>query len=955
MPENEIMMQRFLARKILPLLPVLAACFITIAGTAQGDAGQNGESTVWPQSRSDLKADPAVLFGTLPNGMRYAILKNATPAGQAALRLRIGSGSLEESDAQQGLAHFLEHMAFKGSTHVPEGEMVKILQRKGLAFGPDTNASTGWTQTVYMLDLPEADPGSIDTGLMLLREIASELILSAKAMEPERGVVQSEERLRDTPQHRTNVARLAMLLDGQLAARRFPIGKVDVVRNAPQGLIADYYRANYRPDRAALLMAGDFEPSGIEERIKALFSDWYAAGAAASEPDLGKVRPRGLTAKLVELPGSETRIEIAWVRPYDDAPDTLAKRRAEMIDGLGLAVLRRRLSRLAQGENPPFLSAGASFGNVLRSAKVASVTTVSTPGGWQRALAAIEQEQRRIVQYGVRQDELGREVTEYRTRLEQAAAGATTRRTKDLASVLVESVDQNKVFTSPADSLARFERVVKDLSAADVSAVLGRIFEGAGPLVQMSTSVPVEGGDRALAAEYAKARQAAVSAPAAEAAINWPYESFGPAGTIAQRADIPDLGAVSAHFANGVRLTVKPTQFHAGDVLVTVRIGNGRLDLSKDAPVWLTQAFVAGGLKAINEQDMARALASRLYSAQFSVTDDAFVFEGRTRSQDFAVQLQVLAAYITDAAYRQSAIERARAQELALLAQMEATPAGVDARDRERLLHAGDARWGQPGREELEAAKAESLKVMLQGPLSAGAVEVTVVGDISADAAINAVAATLGALPPRPAPGPRAGALAIAFPAPAAVPVERTHKGRTDASMAFMAWPVGGIFADVPRSRTLVLAADVLKDRLISQVRMAEGMTYSPQAGVQLSYTFPDYGYAWCKVETPPDKIAHFYTSVAQITSGMAANGVTADELARAKTPLIERVRKAELSNEYWLQTLSGTQADPRKLDLVRTRISGYEAVTAGDIERVVEAYITGGRAWKLVVMPASK
>jgi zinc protease len=948
-------MRRFLVQKIVRLQRVLAAAFLVAAGTWCADAGQEGENMVWPQGRSDLKADPAILFGTLPNGMRYAILKNATPAGQAALRLRIGSGSLQETDAQQGLAHFLEHMAFKGSTHVAEGEMVKILQRKGVAFGPDANASTGWTQTVYMLDLPAADPDSIGTGLMLLREIAGELTLSAKAMEPERGVVLSEERLRDTPQHRANVARLAMLLDGQLAARRFPIGKMDVVQTAPGSLVADYYRANYRPDRAALLMVGDFDPPAAEERIKALFSDWQPAGPAIPEPDLGAVKPRGLTAKLVELPGSETRIEIAWVRAYEDAADTQAKRRTDLIDGLGLAVLRRRLSKLAQGENPPFLNATATFNNLLRSAKAASLIAVSTPGGWQRALAAIEQEQRRIVQYGVSQDELTREVTEHRIRLEQGAAAAATRRTKDLASLLTESVDQNRVLTSPADSLARFEQIVKDLTAAEVNAALSRIFAGAGPLVQMFAAAPAEGGDTALAAEYMKAHTTEVSAPPADAAAKWPYESFGPPGAVAQQGDIAGLGAVSVRFANGVRLTVKPTQFHADEVLVNVRAGNGRLDLAKDAPVWLTRAFLAGGLKAINEQDMARALASNVYGSQFSVTDDAFVFDGRTRPQDLGVQLQVLAAYLIDPAYRLEAIERVRAQELERLAQMEATPAGADARDRERLLHSGDARWGQPGRKELEAAKAESLKAMLQGPLAAGAIEITLVGDIPADAAIQAVAATFGALQPRPAPRTPDEASMIGFPAPVTAPLERTHKGRADASVAFVAWPIGGFFADVPRSLNLVLAADVLRNRLIDRVRTAEGATYSPQGGVLLSYAFPNYGYAWCRVETPPDKIARFFGNVKQITADMGTNGVTADELARAKTPVIERLKKAELSNEYWLHALSGAQADPRKLDLARTRLSGYEKVTAEDIKRVMAAYFLEARTWKLVVLPGPK
>ena len=187
----------------------------------------------WAVAANDVPADPAVRFGQLPNGMRYAILKNATPAAQAAMRLRIGSGSLQESEEQQGLAHFLEHMAFKGSTHVPAGEMIHILERKGLAFGPDTNASTDYGQTIYQLDLPQVDDDTLDTGLMLLRETGSELTLDAKSFETERGVILSEERLRDTPDYRATRSFIDLMVDGQRITRRLPIGKVDVIRNAP--------------------------------------------------------------------------------------------------------------------------------------------------------------------------------------------------------------------------------------------------------------------------------------------------------------------------------------------------------------------------------------------------------------------------------------------------------------------------------------------------------------------------------------------------------------------------------------------------------------------------------------------------------------------------------------------------------------------------------------------------
>ncbi|WP_309646323.1 insulinase family protein, partial [Phenylobacterium sp.] len=162
----------------------------------------------WAQARSDLAPDPDIRFGALPNGMRYAIRKQSIPPGQAALRLRFDAGSLMETDKQQGIAHFLEHMAFNGSKTVPEGDMIKILERLGLAFGADTNASTDFDETVYKLDLPRTDDETVDTSLMLLREAAGNLTLDPAAIDRERGVVLSEERARDTPPYRVYKSRL---------------------------------------------------------------------------------------------------------------------------------------------------------------------------------------------------------------------------------------------------------------------------------------------------------------------------------------------------------------------------------------------------------------------------------------------------------------------------------------------------------------------------------------------------------------------------------------------------------------------------------------------------------------------------------------------------------------------------------------------------------------------------
>ena len=157
-------------------------------------------------------------------------------------------------------------------------------------------------------------------------------------------------------------------------------------------------------------------------------------------------------------------------------------------------------------------------------------------------------------------------------------------------------------------------------------------------------------------------------------------------------------------------------------------------------------------------------------------------------------------------------------------------------------------------------------------------------------------------------------------------------------------------FADMARSRATMLAGEVLENRLLDEVRIAQGVTYSPETQVELSQTFPGYGYAYSLVEMPPARIPAFYASVASITAAIRAKGITADELARAKNPRIAGLRKAQLTNEYWIADLSGSLAQPRRLDLIRTTFPDYEKVTTTDIQSAAKAWLTDDRTWKLVV-----
>lgn len=941
------------------------AAAIAFALLATGAHGAGTESpgkgalapNQWAQAASDLKPDPNVRFGRLPNGMTYALLRNATPSGQASLRLRIAAGSLMETDAQQGLAHFLEHMAFKGSTHVPPGEMIKILERHGLAFGADTNASTSWDETTYKLDLPKTDQETVDTTLMLLREIAGELTLSQDAMDKERGVVLSEERLDDTPAYRSFKSRLQFLLPGQRAADRLPIGQVDVIRNAQRDALVDFYDKYYRPERATLVAVGDFDLDAMEAKIKSRFSNWTNPHPTGSDIDLGAPGARPSQAKIVVEPGSPMSIQIGWTAPSDPAPETRAKDRADALNDLALAVLNRRLGRISRQASPPFIGAQASVSDTLHSARIASVQVIAQPAAWRQGLDAVEHEQRRLVQFGVLPGELAREIEDIRTSLRQRAAASATRMTPQLANEIVGALGEKSVVQNPAQDLALFEQEIKTITAADVSAAARRLFAGSGPLLFMSSPEPIEGGPQALETAYRADQAEPVLAPTVLADKTWPYTHFGEPGKVVERRDLPEFGAVMVRFANGVRLTVKPTPFRRDEVDVQVRFGDGRLDLpkSRPTPIWASNAFVEGGLKQLTAEDIDQALNKKVVGANFQVDDDAFALSGAAQSADLDAQLQLLTAYVVEPAFRPEAFERMRAYGQTLNSQFEATPNGVLKRDLALLLHGGDLRWAAPTGELIASSHAADLQTLLTAHMSRGPIEVVMVGDVNVDRAIALTASTFGALHRADvADAPVPDGRAIAFPAPTPQPIIERHKGRADQAVAAVAWRTNDFYADMREARVLTVLSEIMKRRLIDDLRIEKGDTYSPSAGLNASTTYPGYGYLLTNVEIPPAKVDVFFNETQKIAQDLRAQPVSADELKRAVLPLVDQLKQVRQTNGYWLGALSGAQTDPRRLESVRTQIEHYAGVTPEDLMAAARKYLTADRAWKFEVLPES-
>lgn len=913
----------------------------------------------WAQNRSDIAADPNVRFGVMPNGMQYAIMRNATPPGQASLMLAIDAGSLMEDERQLGLAHFMEHMAFNGSKTMPGDEMIQILQRHGLAFGADLNASTSFDQTVYILTVPNTTEPVVKDGLRVLREQVSAAVLRPEDIDDERGVVEGEQRLRNTPQIRSLEARFNFMADGQRLSKRMPIGDLDIIRNAERERFVSFYHSYYRPERATFVAVGDFDVDQMESTIRASFSDWVGKGSPGPEPDLGVVSQRGTEAAIFVDPGARSSIEMSWNSEPDLALQTSEKLSEDLVRDVGLSVFNWRLFKISREDNPPFNAAGGGVSDQYRSLRSASIFADFNPGEWKPALEAIEQEQRRFVQYGVTPEELTWAITKQRTDLEAQVAKASTRQTIPIAGQLIRSANAGDVFQSPQQRLDQFNRATAGLTADTLNARLKSVFTGEGPLIYVTSPTAIPGGESAITSALEASRKKPVDAPERITLLDWPYDDFGEPGSVTDRAEIEDLGVTNIAFDNGVTLTVKPTKLVDDQILIDVATGNGHLGLPTDrvTPQYFArELFMEGGLGKLTQEQLEEFLAGHVAKSGFRPNLDTVNFMALTRPADLTLEMQILAAYLTDPGLRPSALKKAQASYAQRLEQIEASPGGALRLHLQSLLASGDKRQATPDVATVESWTNEEFKASVLKSLARGPVNVTVVGDVSVDDAIAAVAGTFGALPERlPVEPVDPASTQMRFPAGTDTPVQLTHSGQPEQALGLVAWPTTDSVSDNTESRQLYVLSQVMQLRVTSEIRERLSIAYSPGMATNSSDTFPGYGYMLVQAETTPEKLATFFSAVDDIAASLRDAPPTDDELQRAVKPAIEHARRAMETNEYWVDQLREFNARPNEADQVRTYISDFEAATPADIQRLAQKYLVPGKAWRAEVKAGNK
>lgn len=942
---------------------VFLAGFLT-AGTllAQHAVAPAGEPRPWRHAASDLEPDARIHWRVLEHGMRLAWAENPEPRERVYLRLHVDVGSLAEEDGERGLAHFLEHMAFNGLRDFAAGTLIEWFQNHGMSFGADTNAHTGFSETVYKLDLPSRDAESLREGLLVLRNFADGMLLEEEEVQAEKGVIDGEERERDSPGMRAGIEELRRLYAGARLAERLPIGEREDRDAFDAAKVRAFYERWYRPEQMTLVVVGDLAGLDPEPLVREVF-----AGLRAPEEPVLLEPPAGVASEAehffavheADLP--QARVTLSMLRPWQRRADTAAERLRLTLEGMALSMLNLRFQEKVKQAETPYLAASAGALDGLEVWEGGQLTVIAAPEQWEDAFRAAHLDLRAALNWGFQAAEIEEVRADWLRALDEAVEREPTAPSARLREAILRAVESGDVPLSAAAERELVRATVAEATVEDCLEALRALWKDGEPSLVLTGPVELPRDAEHLATLYEKSRSARPVKPADLARAEFAYASDpAAAGEVQRRAHVEDLDFWSVSFANGVLLNVKRTDFAERQILLSARVGEGYLAFTGDEVRTISigaSGLDQAGLAAHSVDEMRRIFAGRQVGWGIGIEPDHCNFTGATTADDLLLQLELLCAHLQHPGWREEGLQLFQKQIPLIRQALRSNPIGPLLIDFLPQYLGNDYRLGFFGQlgplppfEAMEQVRMAEVGELLAPQWAEGPLELTVVGDLDPETVIATAARTLGMLPPRRAAETYSERRKVP-PLPRGLSMERSVATADQKAQVYLFYPLtDGI--DPALRRCLSVLGLVVDDRLRLEVRERLGAAYSPSAVVDVSRVFPGFGVLMIDASSAPDAVETLVTACRQVATTLAADGVTAEEVERLTAPVISQVRDLRRTNDYWLRELGQAQSDPATLDNPRTVIDFYLELGPERITELAQRFLGAEAGSLLVVMP---
>lgn len=901
-----------------------------------------------------LESDPDLIHGTLDNGFRYYLYKNSQPENRVDMHLDILAGSINEKNNQRGLAHYLEHMLFNGSTHFKPGQLVEYFQSIGMDFGADANAHTGFFETVYDLSLPKGDEKSLEKALIVIDDYAQGALLLDSEIDRERGIILAEKRDRDSASFRTFKASINFELPGSRIVERFPIGDTKSINEADKKTLKDYYNTWYCPDNMILLIVGDFNIAVAEKLIKERFESLKPKGSKRVIPENNWKRHNGVKAFYhYEPEAGNTDITIETISRVDFKTQTLDDLKNQIQKNIGFSILNNRLLRLLGEKDLSFSEIGANFGEYLKNIAFSSIYAKTTPDKWENTLSILENNLRSALIFGFTEKELQRAKAEYINTLENLVKKSSTRESDAIALSILYHLNNKKIFQKPEARLKILKPYIQSLKVDDINKNFSTSWNEDHRLVLVTGNSKIgqnkEDAERIILSEYNKSFKNKINEYKDYNKVKFPYlpepDEFMKSKNqeiIKSKNEIPDLLITTIDYNNHVRLNLKKTDFKKGEFIFNVAIKGGRITEPSTKPgigLISENLLNESGLGKINKEELKETLAGTSVDIEFNIEGDSFSFSGQGEPAELKLVFELIYSFIKDPGFREESLTLVKKRYEQDFNSLSRTPEGLMQIKGNRFLAGGDARFGYPDIELINKISVQDVKAWLIPFFEKANLEISIVGDFNLVEAEELTTRYFGTLPERN--GKNSGSLSnniLNFPKNKKLVLGMDTKiKKAEIRLTFLT----DDFWDISQTRALNLLARVYSERYRKIIREKFGLAYSTYAYNNPSTVYNNYGVLHAVVLANPNETDLVLTNMKEIAVLLANKGVTEKELELVRKPVLNYIKDLKKTNAYWLDSvLSGSFEHPEKFEWARNIFNDYSSISNKAISLLAKKYI---------------
>ncbi len=949
-----------LSRRYFFAAAVLAAVSTT---TALVMARPEASSQAAPASQElgqKLPVDPDVVTGTFPNGLKYYVRKNGLPEKRAELRLVVNVGSLMEDDDQQGLAHFVEHMAFNGTKNFPKSAIVTFMESIGMRFGPSVNAFTSFDETVYMLQIPTDRPEVVDRSLLILEDWASNVSFDPAEIDKERGVIMEEWRLRRGAGARMQDQQQPVQLRGSRYADRLPHGKTDVNQGFKHERLKQFYTDWYRPDLMAVVAVGDFDQAAMQALIRKHFSAIPRAAKPRPRPSYDVPRQPGTLFAVAtdpEAPG--TQVSIYSKMAFRD-PSSVGAYRTQIVERLFGSMLSARLAEIAQKPDAPFMNAGSSRGLFVKSAEASTLMAIAKDGQVAPTIETLFTEAERITRFGFTQSELDRQKASVLRGVQQALAEKDKRQSGALADEYVRNFTQAEPFPGLQNEVAITARVLPGISLAEVNG-LAREWMPEGNRVVL-VSAPKKAGaevpDEKTLAAAIRAASSKPIAPYADTTSAKPLFTVTPrAGTVTRTIVRADVGITEWTLSNGARVILKPTTFKQDEIVFRAFSPGGSSLAADEDVIWAERAAAlvsSGGLGAFSRLELGKMLAGKIagVSPYIGALDEGVSGSGSVK--DIELLFQLIHMTFTEPRADRNIFEVIRNQNKMMLGNAQADPNFAFGDALNDALTQGHPRERTPRPADLDKLDLDKALAFYKDRFSdASDFTFVFVGSFEPAGLQPFVEKYVASLP---STGRKETFRDHNVRPPSAVLERTVEKGLEPQSQTQIVFT--GPFAYNQEQRIAIrTVASILQTRLREILREDLGGTYSVSAAAGYE-KFPRQEYSFTVgFGSSPARAEELSKRVFAEIEAFRNGGPTEKQVADAKEGFIRDFETQIKTNGYLLQQVSVKYqfGEENELAVLFDLPAWYARVTVASVQAAAKQYLNTQRYVKVTLMPEKR